>query len=98
MSDDDRLRMLWALDEPPAHDSGFEIAVMARILRRRLWGDIAALVPVVAGLSIVAWALTPVVGPAVQAMAADPMSLLGLSVALGLAAAVLAETFLPERR
>lgn len=98
MTDDARLSALWALDEPPARDPGFEVAVMARILRRRLWGDIAALVPVVVGLSIVAWVLAPVVGPAVQAVAADPTSLLGLGVALGLAAAVCAETFLPERR
>lgn len=95
---DGRLSGLWALDEPPARDPEFEVTVMTRILRRRLWADIAAFAPVLIAITIVAWALAPVVGPALQTGSADPVSLLGLVAALGVAAAAIVEACLPDAR
>jgi hypothetical protein len=88
MSDDSRLQALWALDEPPARDVAFELAVMARALRRRLWADIAALTPIVAGAAVVLWSLTPLLGSLDQFAVADTETLVGLAVSLGVALVV----------
>jgi hypothetical protein len=89
MSDDSRLQALWALDEPPAHDAGFEFAVMERVLRRRAWTDIAALTPIVIGAGVVLWSLTPLaLGSLDQFATADTETLVGLAVSLAIALAV----------
>lgn len=60
MNDPDRLLAdLWAQDEPPARDSAFVIAVMERAARRRLWLDIAAMVPFFVAAGVAMWAIAP---------------------------------------
>ena len=88
MSDDSRLQALWALDEPPARDAVFELAVMARLLRRRLWIDFAALAPIIIGAGVVLWSLTPLLGNLDQFAMADTETLVGLAVSLGIALVV----------
>lgn len=88
MSDDTRLQKLWALDEPPARDAGFEFAVMARLLRRRLWIDIATLAPIAVGAGFALWALAPLLGSFDRFAAADADTLIGLAVSLGIAVVV----------
>jgi len=39
MGDDDRLKALFAYDEPPARDPAFSAAVMEKIMRRRFLAD-----------------------------------------------------------
>ena len=98
MSDDSRLQALWALDEPPARDVAFEFAVMARVLRRRLWIDFGALTPIIIGAGVVLWSLTPLLGSLDQFAVADTETLVGLSVSLGIALAVFVIDMLrPER-
>jgi len=96
MSEDARLGQLWGLDEPPARDPGFELAVMSRLLRRRFWLDAATLVPVVIGAGVVLWTLAPLLGGFDQLAAADTDTLAGLAVSLGLIAAVVVEVCLPD--
>lgn len=88
MSDDSRLQALWALDEPPARDPAFEFAVMERVLRRRLWIDMAALAPIIAGAGVVLWSLMPLLGGLDQFAGADSETLFGLAVSLGIALVV----------
>lgn len=88
MSDDARLRKLWVLDEPPARDAEFEFAVMKRLLRRRLWVDIATLAPIVIGAALALWALAPLLGSFDRLATADTDTLTGLAVSLGIAVAV----------
>jgi len=46
MSDaDDRLKALFALDEPPVRDPGFVLQTAQLIQKRRLWLELAAGVP-----------------------------------------------------
>ena len=88
MVDEARLQALWAPDEPPARDPAFDLAVMQRLLRRRLWLDFAALTPIVLGAGIVLWTLTPLLGSFDQFAAADSETLVGLAVSLGIALVV----------
>jgi hypothetical protein len=98
MVDEGRLAALWALDEPPARDPAFELAVMARLLRRRLWVDIATLAPIIVGAGIVLWTLTPLLGSLDQFAMADTETLVGLAVSLGIALAVFViDMLLPEQ-
>lgn len=65
MSDaDDRLRALFAADEPPARDPAFSAAVVEALARRHFLADLALLAgaSLVGGLSL--WALWPVIQPA----------------------------------
>jgi hypothetical protein len=69
MSDgDEKLRALFALDEPSARDPAFSAEVMAEILRREFRQDVA----IVAGASLLGaaglWAAWPVLHPAVVAV------------------------------
>jgi hypothetical protein len=60
---DDRLRALFAQDEPPARDPAFSAAVLEGIVRRRFMIDLAMLsgVSAVGGASL--WALWPLIQP-----------------------------------
>lgn len=64
MDADDRLKALFAGDEPPARDPEFSTAVMQRVMRREFRADLGVLAggAVVGGLAL--WALWPVVLPA----------------------------------
>ncbi|HTO80776.1 MAG TPA: hypothetical protein VMQ73_01020, partial [Methylomirabilota bacterium] len=63
-------------------------AVMERLLRRRLWVDVATLAPIVVGAGAVLWSLTPLLGSLDQFAAADSETLVGLAVSLGIALVV----------
>ncbi len=63
MGDDDRLKALFAYDEPPARDPVFSSAVMEQVMRRRFMADMAFLGGV-SGLGGTAlWALWPSLQP-----------------------------------
>ena len=59
MMDDDRLAALWALDEPPARDSAFVLAVLDRLARRRFRTKVVRLVPLFIATIVVCWAIAP---------------------------------------
>jgi hypothetical protein len=64
MVDDDRLKALFACDEPPARDPAFSSAVMAEVMRRRFMADVAFLSGVSALGGTALWALWPSLQPA----------------------------------
>jgi hypothetical protein len=68
MTGDDRLKALFAQDEPPEHDVAFSSAVMAEVMRRRFLADVGVL----SGLSLLGaaalWALWPSLQPALIAL------------------------------
>jgi hypothetical protein len=78
MGDDDRLKALFAYDEPPARDPAFASAVMEEIVRRRFLADVAMLSGVSALGAMALWALWPSLQPAL------------VTVSQGLAPAVVA--------
>jgi hypothetical protein len=69
MGNDDRLKALFAYDEPPARDPAFSSAVMEEIMRRRFLADMAMLSGVSALGGMALWALWPSLQPAVVAIA-----------------------------
>jgi hypothetical protein len=56
---DIRLKALLAVDEPPARDAVFALAVMERIERRRFWMEILLGAPVALAVLVALWALSP---------------------------------------
>jgi len=82
---DDRLKALFALDEPPARDPGFTTAVMEEIARREFRADMLQLAGVTALGALVLWALWPVVTP-ILTTASE--ALLPAAAGLALAAAL----------
>ncbi len=86
MSDETRLRGLWASDEPPARDPSFVIAAVAVIARRRLRADVAVLLSTIAAVAGLAWATAPLIEGAVAAMFADA----SIAIAAGTALVVVA--------
>jgi len=68
---DERLKALFALDEPPYRDPAFSTAVSERLVRRRWLQDLAFLgaLSVLGGLAL--WALWPVLHPAVTAVSVE---------------------------
>jgi hypothetical protein len=85
---DDRLRALFALDEPPARDAVFSTAIMEKIVRRRFQEDVALL----CGVSVVGggvlWGVWPTLQPALIATSQDLAPALG-AVALAFCAAMI---------
>jgi hypothetical protein len=69
MGDDDRLKALFAYDEPPARDPAFTSAVMGEVMRRRFLADVAMLSGVSALGGMALWALWPSLQPVVVALA-----------------------------
>lgn len=67
-SADDRLKALFAQDEPPARDPAFSAALMERMARRRCLQDLGvlALVSVLGAVGL--WGIWPVIGPAMTAI------------------------------
>ena len=68
---DDRLKALFAQDEPPARDPAFQTAVMEAVMRREFRADLLVLAggTLVGGLAL--WALWPVALPVVTRLAHD---------------------------
>ena len=77
---DDRLKALFAQDEPEVRDPVFATAVMEKVMRRRFQEDVAML----SGVSLVGggvfWLVWPTIQPALVALSQ------GLAPALGAAA------------
>ncbi len=67
MSDSsERLRRLWALDEPPAGDAGFRLGVLERLERPRLGAGLLRAFGMAAVAGIVAWAGAPLLVEALR--------------------------------
>ena len=84
MMDDDRLAALWALDEPPARDPAFVLAVLDRLARRRFRVKVAQLVPLLVATMVVCW----VIAPSIDALLQSDGAALVIAAAFGLALAV----------
>lgn len=66
---DDRLRALFAQDEPPARDAAFSMAVMEKVMRRRFQEDVAILCGVSIAGGVALWPLWPVLQPTLVSLA-----------------------------
>ncbi len=74
---DERLKGLFALDEPPARDSAFCAEVVENVMRQRLREDLALLSAVSVIFAGVLWLVWPTLQPALVAVSQ------GLAPALG---------------
>lgn len=91
---DDRLKALFAHEEPPALDAAFSAAVMERLARRRCLAELAHLggLSVLGGLGL--WALWPVLHPAMAAISGElAPTAVGLAVALSAVAILGGQVF-----
>jgi len=74
MTPDDRLKALFAQDEPPQRDPIFSAAVSERLVRRRWLQDLALLAGISVLGAIALWAMWPVLHPALTAVSDSPVS------------------------
>ena len=74
---DNRLKALFALDEPPQRDVVFSTAVMEKVMRRRFQEDVALLSAASLAGGGALWAVWPTLQPALVAVSQ------GLAPALG---------------
>jgi hypothetical protein len=65
---DDRLKALFALDEPPARDAVFSTVVMEQVMRQRLREEVALLCAVSVVAAGVLWLVWPTLQPALVAV------------------------------
>jgi hypothetical protein len=65
---DDRLKALFALDEPPARDPVFSTTVIEQVMRQRLREDLALLCAVSVVAAGVMWLVWPTLQPALVAV------------------------------
>ena len=65
---DDRLRALFAQDEPSARDPMFSTAVMERVVRRRFIEDLGLLGVATLIGGVVLWALWPSLNPVIASL------------------------------
>jgi hypothetical protein len=86
---DDRLKALFALDEPPARDPAFATAVVERLAKRRCLQDLAFLGALSAVGALALWAVWPVLQPAVTAVS-DSLAPLAWALALAFSAVAIA--------
>jgi hypothetical protein len=56
---DVQLKALLAVQEPPARDAAFTLAVMEKIARRRFWAELWLGAPVALAACVALWALSP---------------------------------------
>jgi len=82
---DDRLKALFAQDEPPARDAAFSAAVMAEVVRRRFIVDMAVLATATTAGAFVLWALWPAIAP-VLATLSEGLAPVGACLTLAAAA------------
>jgi hypothetical protein len=74
---DDRLKALFAIDEPPARDPGFSTVVMEQVMRQRLREEVALLCGVSVVFAGVLWLVWPTLQTALVTVSQ------GLAPALG---------------
>lgn len=86
-SPDDRLKALFAQDEPPARDPAFSAAVMERLARRRWLHELAFLGSMSVAGALGLWASWPVLEPALTVLSGR---LAPAAVALALTVSALA--------
>lgn len=65
---DERLKALFAADEPLATDPAFSAAVMEAVLRREFVAELALLAGAAAVGALTLWAVWPALAPAVEAV------------------------------
>ena len=65
---DDRLKALFAEDEPPARDLMFSAAVMEKVVRRRFIEDVVLLSGATLVGGVVLWGLWPTLTPVVTSL------------------------------
>ncbi|MFL5295903.1 MAG: hypothetical protein ACJ798_05925 [Phenylobacterium sp.] len=82
---DDRLKALFALDEPPARDPAFSTAVLERMMRRRFQEEVLMLCGVTILGAVGLWVIWPVLEPALVTLSQGFAPALG-AVALGVCA------------
>jgi hypothetical protein len=68
---DDRLKALFAEDEPPARDPAFSAAVMERMARRRWLQDLGLLAGVSAVGGVALWGFWPLIHPALTSVSGE---------------------------
>jgi hypothetical protein len=71
MSADDRLKALFAEDEPAARDPAFSAAVIERMARRRWLQDMGMLAGVSAVGGVALWGFWPLIHPALGALSGE---------------------------
>jgi hypothetical protein len=85
---DDRLKALFAEDEPPKRDPAFSMAVMEQVMRQRFREDLALL----SGVSVIGggamWLVWPTLQPALVAVSQGLAPALG-AIALAFCAAMI---------
>lgn len=85
---DDRLKALFAEDEPPARDPAFSTAVMAEVIRRRFIVDMALLASAATAGGFLLWALWPSLQPLLS-MLGSGLAPVGACLTLATAAVLL---------
>ena len=86
---DDRLKALFAGDEPPARDPAFSMAVMEKVMRRRFQEDLAILCGVSLAGGAVLWPLWPMLQPALVTLSEGFAPALGAAALAGCALVML---------
>ena len=76
-----RLARAFAADAPPPRDPAFTLQVMARVSRRRLAFDVVRAALATGFVSMILWALWPVLRSAFDPIAAETWQALGPAVA-----------------
>lgn len=92
---DDRLKALFAEDEPPARDPVFAAAVMAEIARRRFLVDMGLLAAATTAGGFVLWALWPVLSPMLTTVSQGLVPVVACLTLAATAVAVLDGRLLP---
>jgi len=94
---DDRLKALFAQDEPPARDPVFSTAVMEELARRRFVADVALAAAVAVAGGFALWLVWPSLQPALPALA-QGLAPLGACATLAIAAVMLMDGRIPMLR
>lgn len=71
MTADDRLKALFAQDEPPARDAAFSTAVIERMARRRCLQDMGLLAGMSAVGGVALWGFWPLIHPALTSISGE---------------------------
>lgn len=86
---DERLKALFALDEPPARDAAFSATVIERLVRRRFQQDVALLSGATLAGGGVLWAAWPALQPALVAVSQGLAPAIAVLALAACAAAIL---------